>query len=54
MKVEFEDASYIQIEKDKDPSKAIVTVCAADQSNNITLITLDIEIEKLKEMINKL
>ena len=55
MKVEFEDKSYLEINNDIDPQKAMVVMVARDQNdNNITMISMSIEIDTLKEMIKNL
>ena len=55
MKKVFEDdQSYIEIEEKK--GKAIITLCARDSPNsaNVTMVSVVMEKEELKAMIDKL
>jgi nitrate reductase NapAB chaperone NapD len=44
MKIEFEDKSYIEVSKSKEPGKVIITIQAKDYTNDLKKISNSVEI----------
>lgn len=53
MKITFEDKSYLEFTRSKDPNKIIITISAKDHLNALKTIANSVEIstEQLKQLI---
>lgn len=54
MKIEFEDKSYVEITKSKNPNKVMITIVARDAARVDSIIASSVEVsaEQFTQLIN--
>ena len=53
MKIEFDDKSYVSIDRGKEPDKIVIIIAAADNTGKITIInSVELNQEQFNQLIN--